>query len=164
MKEAFRSGIPLFGVCLSMQLIAKIASGRIRKSPVREIGFKKGRAWYEIILTPDGREDPLFKGLPDKFPVFQLPGETAELSSNIKLLGKGEICLVQAIKIEPNNYGTQYHFALTNELLEEWIEKAPELNLMRSDDLREQYLVVKSKMREIGTRFFKNLLVQLEIL
>ncbi len=158
-KNAFQKKIPVFGVCLGMQLIGKISGARVYESPVKEIGFKHDKnAWYEVTLTPEGVIDPLFKGLPKRFKVFQLHGETIELEPNLKLLGTGKYCTNQIIKVGFNNYGIQYHFELTEQMFDEWLIKAPELTEVDKDTLREEYEVVKSEMKTIGKKFFKNLL------
>ena len=53
LREAARTGLPILGVCLGAQLLAKSLGARVYRNPVREIG------WYQIELTPE--EDAALK-------------------------------------------------------------------------------------------------------
>src|SRR3989339_454973 len=56
-KEILREKIPFLGICFGAQLLAKALGAKIKKAPVKEIG------WYEISLTKEGKEDPFFKSI-----------------------------------------------------------------------------------------------------
>jgi len=57
--------VPLMGVCLGGQLLAKAAHGHVRRLPSPEIG------WPVVELTPEAEADSVFAGLPPRFPAFQ---------------------------------------------------------------------------------------------
>lgn len=58
--------IPMLGVCFGHQIIADALGGRVEKHPG---GWEVGVA--EVELTEAGAADPLFEGLPRRFPVMQ---------------------------------------------------------------------------------------------
>jgi GMP synthase (glutamine-hydrolysing) len=64
----------VLGFCLGAQLIGEALGGRTERSPEKEVGV------YPIFLNEQGREDPLFEGLPNLIPVIHwhndMPGET----------------------------------------------------------------------------------------
>ena len=57
--------IPVLGICLGAQLIAKAAHAEVSAMPEPEVG------WVDVELTEEAADDPLFAGLPTRFPSFQ---------------------------------------------------------------------------------------------
>ncbi|HVC57861.1 MAG TPA: type 1 glutamine amidotransferase [Candidatus Acidoferrales bacterium] len=78
------AGIPVLGVCFGFQMVAQSLGGKVARAASGEEGF--GR----VTLTPAGREDWLFEGMPSKFQVYQshndvvtrLPKGATKLASN----------------------------------------------------------------------------------
>jgi len=68
--QAAARELPVLGICLGAQLIAKAAGAAVTKNPVEELG------WSTVSLTSAGLGDPLFCGLPATLPVFQWHGDT----------------------------------------------------------------------------------------
>ncbi len=157
-KSAFNKSIPIFGICLGLQLMVKAVGGMIYRNPVEEIGFKHGNDWYEVILTDIGKKDPIFKDINKKFVVFQLHGETVELTEKIKLLGQGKYCKNQIIKIGNLNYGFQFHFEITTLLLKKWIDLAPELQNYRKEDILSNFETIEKDFIKRGRKIFTNYL------
>jgi GMP synthase (glutamine-hydrolysing) len=58
--EAAARGIPVLGVCFGHQLLGEALGGRVEKNPR---GPERGT--IRVRLTPEGREDPLFAGMPE---------------------------------------------------------------------------------------------------
>jgi GMP synthase (glutamine-hydrolysing) len=64
----------------------------------------------EVSLTPEGRRDPLFGGLPDTFTAFVGHKEAvSRLPGHAVLLATSPRCPVQAFRIGTNGYATQFH-------------------------------------------------------
>ncbi len=55
-RQAVEAGIPLLGICLGSQLLAKAFGARVYPGPIKEIG------WYPLELTIAAAEDRLFAG------------------------------------------------------------------------------------------------------
>jgi GMP synthase (glutamine-hydrolysing) len=63
-----------------------------------------------ITLTPQGRQDPLLRGLPDAFDAFTGHKEAiTQLPDHAVLLASSQACPVQAFRIGSNVYATQFH-------------------------------------------------------
>lgn len=155
-KLAFKKKIPIFGICLGLQIMVKAYNGKVYKNPIEEIGFKIENEWFYISLTNEGIKDPLFDGIENKFKVFQLHGETITINENMNLLGTGVHCRNQIIKIDKFNYGFQFHFELTEKLLDDWLKLAPELENQDKISIINDFKSIRSSYTLRGKKIFSN--------
>ena len=164
-KLALQNEMPIFGICLGLQLMVKICGGKVYKNPIQEIGLKhKNKEWYRIKLTEEGSKDPMFKGVKDSFIVFQLHGETVTLTEEVKLLGTGKFCKNQVIKIGKKSYGFQYHFEITEDLFENLLLNAPELEGHDLYRLRKEFEMIKEDYLKRGQKVFQNYLKTIQFI
>jgi len=106
--------IPLLGICLGAQLLAKACGAKVAKNPVRELGFS------EIRLTPEGKKDFLFKDVPERLTVFQWHEDTFFIPRNGHWLAKSPACQYQAFRVGENAYGLQFHIEISDQSIREW--------------------------------------------
>jgi GMP synthase-like glutamine amidotransferase len=118
LKEAAGRGLPVLGICLGAQLIAKAAGAAVTKNRVKEVG------WYTAALTPAGVRDPLFRDLPELLPVLQWHEDTFAIPAGGTLLATGKDCLNQAFRFR-NSWGLQFHLEADRPMLKEWFADAP---------------------------------------
>lgn len=158
-KRAIDASIPYFGVCLGMQTLVKAAGGDVYRNPVKEIGCADSEGdYFEIELTNEGREDPLFEGIESKLKIFQLHGETVRLPSSAHLLATGRHCKNQAVEVGKNAYGFQGHLELTPAMFAEWINADSELKNLDAQSLRRDYDKLKSEYGANGRKILNNFL------
>lgn len=131
----------------------------IQKCHTNETGFRDPEnKYFKVKLTSEGRKDRLFKNLPDYLTVFQLHGETVELSPQMILLATGEFCKNQIVKTGKTTYGIQSHFELTNDLLESWITEDSDLRKHPAEQLRSDFEIIKADYQNTGRQLIYNLL------
>lgn len=111
-REAAQRHLPVLGICLGAQLIARGLGARVGPNPVKEIG------WYQIELTGGGRE--VFPDLTPTLSAFQWHGDTFDLPPGAVLLAQGETCTNQAFVYEDIIWAFQFHFELTPEMIGDW--------------------------------------------
>lgn len=105
MVNAEAHGIPVLGVCFGHQLLAYAYGGRVARSPLgREIGT------VEVQLTPAGRADALFHGLPERIAVQATHEDLVpEPPQGAQVLAGNAHTAVQALAFRPNARGVQFH-------------------------------------------------------
>lgn len=119
LKKALELRIPILGVCLGAQMLAKAAGARVVTSPAKEVG------WFKIRLTDLGRSDRLFIGAPTEFEVFQWHGDMFEIPIGGGLLASSDLCPHQAVRFG-SGYGLQFHVEVTRDMVSEWFVNTPE--------------------------------------
>jgi len=119
-KEAFGMKLPVMGFCLGAQLMAKALGAKVVKGPQKEIG------WYPVYLTEYGENDILLSSFPKEAIVFQWHGDTFDLPDNAVRLFSSENYLNQAMRIGDMNYGFQFHFEITRDMIIDWIKTGRE--------------------------------------
>ena len=105
--------VPVLGVCLGGQLLAKALHGHVRRLPSPEIG------WIDVELTPEAAADPVFSGLPARFPSFQWHLYHFEEPDGAVPLARSERCL-QAFRAGSAAWGVQFHPEVTHASIEHW--------------------------------------------
>ncbi len=110
-------GLPLMGVCLGGQLLAKALHGHVRRMPSPEIG------WAEVTLTPEAATDPVFAGLPGQFLSFQWHLYHFELPEGAVVLARNDRCL-QAFRAGEAAWGIQFHAEVGHSSILHWISSS----------------------------------------
>jgi len=144
LKKALALKIPVLGICLGAQMIAKAAGARVVRSPDKEVG------WFNVKLTDLGRSDRLFLGAPNEFEVFQWHGDMFEIPIGGGLLASSQLCPHQALRFG-SGYGLQFHVEVTREMLADWFADAPE-----KEPILERMDQIESQLLSLANVIFKN--------
>ncbi len=112
-KKLLLKEVPLFGVCLGSQLIAKAAGARVGPAPREEVG------WHEVGLTAEAADDPVLGGVPQRFTAFQWHSYAFDLPPGATALARNDVGL-QAYRLGDFAWGIQFHAEVTQEIVEGW--------------------------------------------
>jgi GMP synthase (glutamine-hydrolysing) len=114
--EAVREGVPFWGVCLGVQLLAASLGARVYPGTAPEVGV------LPIELTEEARTDPVFSALPPDFLTLQWHGDTFDLPDGAVRLAGSPAYPNQAFRVGESAYGVQFHIEVSPALAREWAE------------------------------------------
>jgi GMP synthase (glutamine-hydrolysing) len=114
-QAAMDQHVPMLGICLGAQLLAKSLGARVYPNPSREIG------WLPIELTHRAAADPLFMQN-GRHTVFHWHGDTFDLPAGAVHLACSPLCVNQAFRYGPRAWGLQFHIEMTAAMIEDWLD------------------------------------------
>ena len=118
MRRAVDAGLPVLGICLGAQMLARAYDAPVYRAPVREFGFKPVR------ITDAGRRDALISAFQTGDRVFQWHEDTFDLPVAAELLTTGDEVPTQAFRLGGNAWGVQFHFEVDAEGVDAWLRMA----------------------------------------
>ena len=120
-KDAIEAGMPVLGVCLGAQVMARALGAEVTRSPIKEIGF------VDVAATRAGKADPVLSEFAPRACVFQFHEDICALPEGAELLFHNEVAPVQAFKVGERAYGVQFHLEVTMAEIETWCNDTPNL-------------------------------------
>ena len=115
-KDAVKKEIPLLGICLGSQLIAKSFGGRVYPGNKKEIGI-----YHDIEF--DNVSSGIFSGIKSPATVFHWHGDTFDLPTNSTRLAHSKEYQNQAFQIG-SAVGVQFHLEVDENTIKLWLEKS----------------------------------------
>jgi len=114
--DAVRSGLPFWGVCLGVQLLAASLGARVYPGPAPEVGV------LPVLLTDEALADPVFAGTPRELLSLQWHGDTFDLPDGATRLAGSPAYPNQAFRVGADAYGVQFHLEVSPALAREWAD------------------------------------------
>ncbi len=152
-RDSVKKEIPVLGICLGSQLIAKAFDARVYSGPRKEIGF------YDDIEFDNVSQSKLFSGIKSPSSVFHWHGDTFDLPKNAVRLAHSKDYQNQAIKIE-SAVGIQFHLEVDEQTIRLWLEKSKEelgkTTYIHPDMIEKQIPQKIGLVRENLEIFYKN--------
>ncbi len=151
-KKTVDDNIPVLGICLGSQLIAKTFGGKVYSGPKKEIGF-----YHDLRIDNNSK---LFSGFTNPFTVFHWHGDTFDLPEKAIRLVHSENYANQAFQIG-SAIGLQFHLEVNAEMVNLWLDKTQEKlhqipyidpQKIRSD-IDENIPIVKNNMNNFYNNF-----------
>jgi GMP synthase (glutamine-hydrolysing) len=112
-SKAVRAGMPYWGVCLGVQLLAAGLGARVYPGDEPEVGL------LPVELTGEALSDPVFSVLPRSLVTLQWHSDTFDLPVGAVRLASSPTYPNQAFRFA-NAYGVQFHLEVSNEMAREW--------------------------------------------
>ncbi|MGI0046070.1 MAG: type 1 glutamine amidotransferase [Nitrosotalea sp.] len=118
-QDSVKGNIPVLGICLGSQLIAKAFGASVYPGKKKEIGF------YHDIEFDKTPESKLFHGMQSPATVFHWHGDTFDLPDGAIRLAHSRDYQNQAIRIG-SAVGIQFHLEVDEPTIRLWLEKSKE--------------------------------------
>jgi len=154
-EQAMDNKMPMLGICLGSQLIAKVLGAKVRKNKVKEIG------WYDIMPTKEGTGDRLLSKLSEVEKIFQWHGDTFDIPDGAVHLATSVDCENQAFKYGDNIYGFQFHLEVDKPMIKRWLTNPvniEELNGLKGvidpEEIRRETDIYIDRLKELGASVF----------
>jgi GMP synthase-like glutamine amidotransferase len=151
-KKSVDGDIPVLGICLGSQLIAKTFGAKVYCGSQKEIGF-----YHDLIIDNNSK---LFAGFKNPFTVFHWHGDTFDLPKGATRLAHSKYYPNQAFQIN-SAVGLQFHLEINEEMVNLWLDKTQEKlqqipyidpQKIRSD-IYENISIVKNNMNNFYNNF-----------
>jgi len=146
LDHALSQSVPILGICLGAQLIARALGAPIKSMPEKEIGFGP------IQLSDAGRAGSL--GLIEDAGghVLHWHGDTFDLPRGAEHLASSPLATNQAFSFEQNVLALQFHLEMDPAKFERWLightgelrSAGIDINQLRADGLRHSRAIEKS--------------------
>jgi GMP synthase (glutamine-hydrolysing) len=119
LREALATEVPVLGVCLGAQMLARAADAWVGPARAPEVG------WFDVELTPEGRDDPVLGVLPPRAETFQWHHYTFAIPERGRELARSELC-TQAFRVGKHAWGLQFHAEVTLAMVRTWTAEEPD--------------------------------------
>ncbi len=113
LRGAIETELPMLGICLGSQLVARALGAEVAPGPAKEIGFAP-----IAVLEPG---DPVVGPLAPSTSVLHWHGEVFDLPRGASALARSELTEVQAFRAGPCAWGLLFHAEADNALVERWL-------------------------------------------
>ncbi len=114
--EAVRAGVPFWGTCLGVQLLAAALGARVYPGSTPEVGL------MTVTFTEEAQADPVFRGVPRELLTLQWHGDTFDLPEGATRLAGSVEYPNQAFRWGESAYGVQFHVEVSAEMAAAWAE------------------------------------------
>lgn len=153
-EEVMDAEIPVLGICLGAQMIARVLGAEVRAGAARQVGF--------LPLQPTGEEDAVLAPVDALARVFQWHEDALTLPPGAVLLHQDDIA-PQSFRYRDTTYAIQFHVEITRSILQQWCRETSDLendwNTSR-DELMDQardHLEAQQQAAAAVTRAFVSL-------
>jgi GMP synthase (glutamine-hydrolysing) len=116
LREAVDEGVPVLGICLGGQLLARALGAEVRPADNPETG------WLTVEATPEAADDRLLAHLRAPVGVYQWHLDVFELPAGAVRLARSALSPNQAFRYGERAWGLQFHPEVDFPLYAGWIQ------------------------------------------
>ena len=151
-KKSIQNNVPVLGICLGSQLIAKTFGAKVYRGVKTEIGF-----YNDLKISTDSR---FFSNFKNPFTVFHWHADTFDLPEGAVRLVSSEHYPNQAFQYK-SAIGLQFHLEVNEKMVNLWLDnteeklkKIPDIDPQKiRSDIIENISTVKSNMNNFYNNF-----------
>lgn len=114
LREVAARDIPCLGICLGGQLLAASLGAAVTS------GIHGEKGTYSVMLTPEGADDRLFRGIGQEFLSFQWHNDNFAVPEGAVRLAFSPGCPNQAFRVGTRVWGVQFHPEVDERIVREW--------------------------------------------
>ncbi|NVN89266.1 MAG: type 1 glutamine amidotransferase [Desulfuromonadales bacterium] len=140
---------PLMGICLGGQLLSAATGGEVTSN------FNGEKGTYSIMLTDEGGEDRLFRGVGLAFISFQWHNDSFSIPPRGVRLAFTETCHNQAFRVGSRAWGVQFHPEVNRDIVREWSSWTPE-TAARTDEYVATFQEWEDDYRSVSRQLVAN--------
>ena len=131
-QSAMKQHIPVLGICLGSQLMAKAMGAKVHPGKCMEIG------WADVSCE---NHTPWTDSLPNTMTVFHWHGETFDLPMGAIRLFSNERYTNQGFALGPH-LALQFHLEMQVDTIREWLVRNPQDLARRCDETHDQQVIL----------------------
>lgn len=120
LREAVDEGVPVLGICLGGQLLARALGAEVRPAEQPETG------WLTVEATPEAADDALLAHLRGPVGVYQWHLDVFDLPEGAVRLARSSQSPNQAFRYGERAWGLQFHPEVDLPLYAGWIQNYPD--------------------------------------
>ena len=151
-KNCVENHVPLLGICLGSQLIAKSFGSKVYRGSKTEIGF------YDDLRVQNNSQ--FFSGFDNPFTVFHWHGDTFDLPDGAIRLASSRHYSNQAFQYK-SAIGLQFHLEVNEDMVNLWLDRAEDnlkkISYIYPEKIRSEIIesipIVKSNMDNFYNNF-----------
>ena len=113
-RNSVKDDVPVLGICLGSQLIAKTFGAQVYRGPKMEIVF-----YHDLEILNNSK---LFSGFKNPFSVFHWHGDTFDLPDGATLLASSKDYSNQAFQYK-SAVGLQFHLEINEQMINLWLDR-----------------------------------------
>jgi GMP synthase (glutamine-hydrolysing) len=129
LEQALERDVPVLGLCLGAQLVAKASGGDVVRMQRRHI------AWEELERLPEADFDDVFAALPEQLRVLEWHLDAIVPARSAARLAQTPCPGCTIFRAAPRAWGSQIHLELTSEMVDTWLADPAEVDELASAGL-----------------------------
>jgi len=152
LQQALVSRLPILGICLGAQLLARALGSELHLGKAPEIG------WHEVTVNKEVSSDPVLRCLPPRITPLHWHGDRFDLPAGSTPVGSSDLEPVQGFGWQQRAYGLLFHLEVDlSQIIKMSLAFPDEMRAagVDQDDLLAHAPERLRVLRSVGSEFFR---------